>query len=342
LQAEHIGRLDFRSGEAELEGNVIGHVRSQAMMIFGQSAKAYRNEAREWDRILLDREVRITDPDREITADHGIIKREGAQFSGNVHLAYESAMIDGDELVYERALDRATMRGNPARPLFIQFPAGVDDLAAQADAADEAAADESKELTLAKAQKAVVEQQGRLLTLTGQVRVDIPDRQIHLEAESVILNIAEDNTVTAFQARGDVVIVQPGRRLNSDSARSQNRMQTILLLGKARVRQDNQFDLTSERIEVFTDAKKGTVRSEDRQKPINLSLDVSAGRPYVLDSGKVQGLGDKGVPAATLKKLDPLVGQPFTSQTGFRQAVSKRLTAEEVDLYLNTIVSQAR
>jgi len=187
----------------------------------------------------------------------------------------------------------------------------------------------------------VMERETRQLNLTGAVHVNVPVKQISLDAESVTLQFSRQGTVTGFSARGNVQIVQPGRRLNADSARSQYRMQTILLLGKARVQQEGQFDLTSDRMEVFVDARRGAVHSEDRQKPMNFSLDVDALRGWKLDASRLDKLREQGVPEALLKKLVPMEERTFKSQALFEQAVAERLTPEESDRYLSTISKQA-
>jgi lipopolysaccharide assembly outer membrane protein LptD (OstA) len=246
--------------------------------------------------------------------------------------------------------NRATLRGTAQNPVRMEYTAPPKEAAAaqvtgapagSADAAPAPAPLPAPLPTKARAQKAVVEEESRQVTLTGHVFVDMQDREIQLEAENVVLHFGEDNAVTGFQARGDVVIVQPGRRLTSDSARSQNRMQTILLQGRAKAQQLGQFELNSDRMEVFTDPKKGSVRSEDRQRPINLSLDLAASKPYKLDAVKLQPLADKGVPPDTLRKLNPVLGRSYGKQDAFRKAVSDLLTQEESQRYMSLIIEQA-
>jgi lipopolysaccharide export system protein LptA len=342
VNAERTGVFDMKAGTAELEGNVTGYMESQEMLFHADLLRAFRNDAGDWQRLLLSNQVRIAQPNRTVSADHGVIEKETALFYGNAHMSQGTGTAESDEVYLERETERATLRGTAATPVRMQFiPERKEDLTAQmaGSAPGEAPPPEP---TRASAQKSVVEEQSRQVTLTGTVNVDIPDRQIHLQAESVVLQFADDNQVSGFTARGDVVITQPGRRLTSDSARSQNRMQTILLQGRARAQQEGQFDLTSDRMEVFTDPKKGTVRSEDRQRPISTSLDLQASKPYKLDQPKLQELVNKGVPPATLQKLDPIVGKTYNNQEAFRRAVAEVLTAEESQRYLSIILAQAR
>jgi len=294
----------------------------------------------------------MSQPLRRVSAEHGVVEEESALFYGNAKMVDDTATSESDEVYLEHESERATLRGTAQNPVRIEYAARpMDPGTAQVTATATGTSNDAQDPTAkplppqmpakARAQKAVVEEQNRQVTLTGQVHVDLPDREIQLDAESVVLQFGEDNAVAGFQARGDVVIVQPGRRLTSDSARSQNRMQTILLQGRAKAQQQGQFELTSDRMEVFTDPKKGSVRSEDRQRPINLSLDLTAKKPYKLEPGKLQALADKGVPPDTLHKLNPVLGQPYNNQDAFRKAVNELLTQEESQRYLSLIIAQA-
>ncbi len=350
INADRTGVFDLNTGMAELEGDVAGYLVSQALTFHADLLRAFRNDEGEWQRLLLSNNVRMAEPSRLVSADHGVIEKETALFYGNARMSQDQGIAESDEVFLEHEADRATLKGSATNPVRMEFtPPPKADPSAQM-AAPGAASEPTGERpppapppepTRARAQKSVVEEQSRQVTLTGQVRVEIPDRKMHVEAESVVLTFGDDNTVTAFQARGDVVIIQPGRRLTSDSARSQNKMQTILLQGRAHAQQEGQFDLNSDRMEVFTDPKKGSVRSEDRQRPVNLSLDTTAGKPYKLDQPKLQELVNKGVPPATLQKLDPLVGRSFNNQDAFRKAVADVLTEAESQRYMSTIIAQA-
>ncbi len=348
VNAERTGVFDLKSGTAELEGDVAGYMVSQDMTFHADLLRAFRNEDGEWQRVLLNNNVRMTQPTRRVSADHGVIEKETALFYGNARMRQEDAIADSEEVFLEHDTERATLKGTAGRPVRMEFtePPKATPAAQMSAKGDETMGDPAvppppPQPTRARAQKSVVEQEIHQVTLTGQAVVDMPDRQIHLEGENVVLLFGDDNQVTSFTARGDVVITQPGRRLTSDSARSQNKMQTILLQGRARAQQEGQFDLTSDRMEVFTDPRKGTVRSEDRQRPINLSLDTSGTKPYKLDQPKLQVLVNNGVPPATLQKLDPVVGRSYGTQDAFRKAVSDLLTPEENQRYISIIIAQA-
>ncbi len=353
VQADRTGNLDLKQGVAQLEGNVRGYLRAQDSTFFGERLKAFRNLQNDWDRLELDSGVRLLEPERRISADHGVFEHNLVQLVGNVKVSDQATWMESLEAVLDRTSHRTTLRGTPLQPVLLLIsdtprPAPAQSLGAAADAGTPPGALPGAlpsrpigDATRVLAQKAVVEEQSHQVVLTGQVKVDMTDRQINLEAETVTLVFNEDKTLAGFQARGNVVIVQPGRRLTADAARSQNKMQTILLLGKAHLQQAGQFDLNSDRLEVFTDTTKGMVRSEDRQKPINLSLEISAPKPWRLERASSTGLGERGVPPAVVQKLEPLVGRTFTSQDTFQQAVNDRLTPEESERYLPTILSQA-
>lgn len=342
ILADEQGEIDVKSGTADLKGNVRGYLHSRELEFRAQRLRAQQQGSkRVWRHLELNGAVNVSQPGRRITADHAVIEPDVATLFGKVRLEEEDRWLEGDEVVVEEEAQRVTAKGTFEKPLVLF----VADAAADADPKPEpegASAGRLRDGTRVKAQRAVMEEGGRSLQLTGAVHVEMAARQLSMDAESVTLQFAEDQTLLGFQARGNVVVVQPGRRLTADSARSQNRMQTILLQGKARMRQEGQFDLNSDRLEVFTDTKRGAVRSEDRQRPMTLSLDLSSAKPWRLNAAGMAKLKAQGVPDPTLKKLEPLRGRNFTTQAAFQQAASDRLSPEESERYLSTIVAQAK
>lgn len=325
VESQEQGDYDARAGVAELHGDVRGYMRSRDLRFNSQRLRALRVSADGQRRVELYGAVRLAEPGWRIAADSAVLENEVATLSGNVRMEEREHWAEGESAAADRGARQAGVRERRGRP-------------AAKQAAPSAGLGDG---TQAWAQRAVMERDTRQLNLTGAVHVNVPVKQISLDAESVTLQFSRQGTVTGFSARGNVQIVQPGRRLNADSARSQYRMQTILLLGKARVQQEGQFDLTSDRMEVFVDARRGAVHSEDRQKPMNFSLDVDALRGWKLDASRLDKLREQGVPDALLKKLAPMEERTFKSQALFEQAVAERLTPEESDRYLSTISKQA-
>ncbi len=337
IQADDQGELDMLSGTAALAGNVRGYMRSRNLAFTSKTLLAHRQGAkRAWRRIELNGGVTVSEPGRRIVADHAVLETATATLYGKVRLDEEGRWLEGDEVIVEHDAERVTAKGTPTKPLQLFV---ADTSPAPATAASTPRANDGTQL---RAQRAVMEDDGRQLQLTGAVHVEMPARGIVIEAESVALQFNDDQSLQGFQARGNVLVVQPGRRLTADSARSAGRLSTILLQGKARMQQDGQFDLTSERLEVFMDAKRGVVRSEDRQRPMTLNLDLSAAKPYRLDAPGMARLKDQGVPEETLKKLETLKGRTFPTQAAFRSAAAEKLSAEEAEAYLTAIADQAK
>jgi lipopolysaccharide export system protein LptA len=337
-QADRRGAFDAAAGVAELEGNVVGHLKSRNLSFQSQLLRAHRGAEGEWERLVLSTKVRLAVPPRMVEADHSVIEHASVLVSGNARLTHGDLVAESEDVLLERDEGRATLRGSPGEPVRLRFT--QPDIARAPPPAEGSGAGEPL-MTRAWARKIVVEEDGRQVTLTGQVQVDAPDRKIRLSAESVALAFADNNAIASFQARGDVVIIQPGRRLSADSVRSQSRMQTVLLQGRAHARQDGQFEIASDRIEIFTDPKKGYIRSEDRQRPMSLSLDVGSVRTFRLDPFKLQELILRGVPSGVTEKLDPLAGRLFNGVEAFRQAVGGQLTLDESQRYLSLILAQA-
>lgn len=353
VESQEQGDYDVHAGVAELRGNVRGYVRSRDMAFASQRLKAMHGTEGSARRVELYGAVRMTEPGLKIASENAVLEDNVATLYGAVRVEQPGEWMEGDQVVVDHEAQRLTVTGKPGQPMTFLVADQTQESEAKSAAAGQASAipgappaapsaSGAGDGTQAWAQRAVVEEDGRQLQLTGAVHVKVPARQIVMDAENVTLQFNDDGTVTGFTARGNVSISQPGRRLNSESARSQNRMQTILLLGKARMQQEGQFDLVSDRLEVFVDAKRGVVRSEDRQKPMSLSLDVNTMRGWRLDAARMGKLKDQGIPETVLKKLEPLQGHSYPSQPAFEQAVGDRLSPEESERHLSAISNQAR
>lgn len=191
------------------------------------------------------------------------------------------------------------------------------------------------------AQKAVVTQQPRTIELTGDVLIEQTADAATLRASSARFQVDAAGEPESFRAEGDVELRQPGRVVSADVAQSRNGLETILLVGNARVQQPDQLDLTSDRIEVYTDAERGIVQGAEQQQPITLALELGQPKSYRLSEQGLNALRGKNVPQPVLQKLTPLVGRTFKTREAFSKEVAALLTPQERDQYLETIVAQA-
>jgi lipopolysaccharide export system protein LptA len=344
VQAERTGGIDLKTGVAHLEGNVRGVVRSRGLRFSGESLKAFRNGGEQWVRLVLERDVHLEQAGRTSESDHGVLERDEIRLSGHVRIEHEELRIEGQEAIIRTDGRRTVVHGLPGQPLLVLLRRAllVEEPDATPAGAPRAAPDPDEVTTTVRAQKAVVEDDPPRVTLTGDVRIEQSDERLRLTAQQVTLNFLEDRALESFRAEGDVVISQPDRRIAADFAQSRNALRTILLVGHATMQQKGTFDLKSDRMEVHADASKGILQSQDRQKPITLSLDLAGGQRYGLTQAGMLKLTDQGVPTGVLEKLAPLIGQTYASRTGFREAVSRHLTRREVAAYLDTIVANAR
>ena len=336
VQAEHTGGIDLKTGVAHLEGNVRGVVRSRGLSFQGGSLTAYRDGGQEWVRLVLEQDVRLSQDGRESESDHGVLERDQIRLTGNVRIEQPDLRIEGNEAEMHADGKRTIVRGQAGAPLTMQVQRA---LLVEGDGPAPADADVTTEL---RAQKAVLEDQPRRAVLTGNVHIEQSNQRLRVDAQEVTLLFARDSTLESFRADGHVVIAQPQRRITADFAQSRNNLRTILLVGHATMQQEGQFELKSDRMEVYADADKGVMETHDRQKPITLSLDLAGGQTYGLTQAGMLKLSQKSVPPAVLDKLAPLIGETFKSRAAFREAVAGRLTRRESDAHLETILANAR
>jgi lipopolysaccharide export system protein LptA len=352
VQAEKSGGFDLKTGVATLEGNVAGVVKSRQLQFYGQTLTLFRDDQDNWARLVLEQQVRLVQPEFTATAQHGVVEKGRIQLNGEARLAQENLTIEGDEIVVQSEPEHMVVTGLANKLLRIvhqgamipppPLSAGPEGLDAPPATAVGERAQPLPPTTLIRADKALIEKDGRNVQLTGSVHVEQSDQRLILTGEQASFSFNEHNALDAFRAEGHVVITQPGRIVSADEAQSQNGMETILLTGNASVRQPGQFDLTSNRVEVYTDATRGTVRSEEPEQPITLTLDVGGDKPYKLAEAGLDQLRAGGVPPATVQKLAPLVGVTYAQREAFRSAVRAVLTEQEAERYLDTILAHAR
>lgn len=361
VQAERSGGIDLKTGVAHLVGNVRGIVRSRALEFSGRSLTAFRNGGgQEWVRLVLEDEVELRQQDRASRSDHGVLERNEIRLTGNVEIEQGDLHIKGHEATIRSDPARTTIHGLPGTPLTVRLarpllrsdsagaaggeaPPGIGSPAATGgrQATGQAAPGPGATTTL-HALKAVVEEQPRRVVLTGNVHIEQSDNQLSIDAQQVALFFTAASELESFRAEGGVVIAQPERRISADFAQSRNALRTILLVGHASMQQKGQFDLKSDRMEVFVDANKGIMQSQDRQQPITLSLQLGGEKTYGLTRQNLLTLSDRGMPPDTLEKLSPLVGQRYETPTALREAVAGRLTPRERQRHLETILTTAR
>ncbi len=327
VQADRSGGIDLKSGTAVLEGNVAGTIKARNLSFFAQSLKAYRNEKNEWVRLVLDGEVRLTEPGRTASAGHAVLEREQVLLFGQGRVEQASYLIEGDEIRLYHDSGRIAVRGAGAGGARIEYsPAGGG----------------PPENLVVRAGHAVIDQERGEIELTGKASMYREAVDLRIEGERVRLNMDDAGRLQAFRAEGGVVISQPGRTMRADAAFSRNDGDTILLVGNARIEQEGEFQLSSERLEVYTDAKKGIVQGGQGQQPIKLAIDLARSEPYLLNNSRVETLNGKGVPRITLDKLSPMLGRSYANRKGFTAALRKLLNASEAKRFLATIADHAR
>ena len=195
---------------------------------------------------------------------------------------------------------------------------------------------------LVTSDEAIYERDLRRAHFSGDVVMNRREMGWKVWAQKVDLEFSQDQRLIAFNALGDVRIEQPGRVMVADEAHSRDEMNSILLIGNARATQAGQFDLDSDRLEVYTSVQQGLVQSEDRQRPIRLTLDVGTPVPYRLTDGGIAKLRDQGLPNITLDKLLPLREKQYKNRNEFLAALGATLTQTETELYRDAIAESAR
>lgn len=334
LQADKSGGIDLKTGVAHLLGNVRGLMRSRQMEFEGNSLKAYRDGSKEWVRLVIEGGVRIRQPGRQSKSDRAVVEKGLIRLSGSVAITQGDISIQSQSALLESDPERTVVRGGPNAPLRIV-------LKRRLVAAPGGSSSKPVE-TLITAAKAELEEKARRVRLSGQVRILQSDNGLEIKAERVALRFGAGGSLQSFQADGKVIITQPGRIISAERASSKNKMRTILLSGKARMRQKGQFDLSSESLEVHTDSRRGVVQSANPKKPITLFLDFKEDRSRRLTPAEMTTLAQAGVPPLILEKLGALLNKSYPSSKALEAAVKTRLNGAESRRYLSLIVGTAR
>jgi len=322
LQADDVGGIDLAAGQAFLQGNVSGVLNAQQLVFTSDTLRAYQGEGGTWERLELDRDVTLSQPTRQARADHAVLEGKELRLFGHVQLTEQSLEIEADTVRLHQATEEADIAGNAENPVQIRFQVGetLDDQ------------------VIAQAERALVRGQTRTVVLEGNARIDRPARAWLLEAQRITVDLDESREVQQFRAEGAVRLNQPGRRATADRAVTRNNNQTILLLGNAHVVQEGRLDLTSERIEIYTNAERGVVRSDPGDRTLNLSLNLDKDDPVTFTPETLATLSRQGLPLPVLDKLRSLSGRRFGSSETLRREIRGRLTAREAEQFLTTIM----
>lgn len=322
LKADDVGGIDLAAGQAFLQGNVAGVLNAQQLAFSSDSLRAYQGENGDWERLELDRDVILSQPTRQARADHAVLEGKELRLFGHVRLTERSLEIEADTVRVQQPSEEADITGNPENPVRIRFQVGETD----------------GDPVAATAERALLRGQTRTMVLEGNARIDRPARGWLLEAQRITVELDEAREVRQFRAEGAVRLNQPGRQATADRAVTRNNNQTVLLLGNAHVVQEGRLDLTSERIEIFTNAERGVVRSDPGDRTLNLSLNLDEEDPVTFTSETLTVLARQGLPALVVEKLRGLSGRKFASSETLKQEIQRRLTTREAERFLTTIM----
>ena len=334
LQADKSGGINLKTGVAHLLGNVKGLMRSRQLEFEGESLKAYRGGGKEWVRLVIEGKVRIRQPGRLSKSDRSVLEKGRIRLSGSVTIAQGDITIQCQEALLESNPDRTVVRGGPNAPLRIV-------LKRRLVASPRGSSSQPVE-TVVTAAKAELEEKGQRVRLSGNVRILQSDNGLEIKAERVTLWFGSGRALRSFQAEGKVTITQPGRVISADRASSKDNMRTIILSGKANMRQKGQFDLSSETLVVHTDPRRGVIQSANPKKPITLILDFKEDQTRRLTPAEMTTLAQRGVPPLTLEKLGPLLNKTYPTGKALEAEVKGRLTEAESRRYLSLILGTAR
>ncbi|MCH8842800.1 MAG: hypothetical protein IID61_07455 [SAR324 cluster bacterium] len=363
LQADRSGGVDLKAGTAYLEGNVVGFLKRHDLVFKAQSLKAFRNDNDEWVRLELDREVGVQQLERWATADHAVVENDTGRVElyGRVKMGEESAYIEGEKIVIEQDPERSIIDGGPTKPLLMRYaarsaPANRESAPTESAPTESVPTESARNMTgaedvngetfpdtiLVTARHAIIDNAAGLARYEGNVFMRRVEMGWRVWGDMIELTFSEDQRLTDIHVVGGARIEQPNRILSGDEVVSQNEMEILLLIGNAHARQIGQFDIKSDRIEVYADAERGLVQSKDQQGTLRLTLNFGDVTPHILDTSNVDLLRDQGLPAGTLTKLDAIVGQTFEGRSAFIEAVRPRLSAAEAERFLDTIAAAAR
>lgn len=346
IQSSELGLLDLRTGTAVMEGQVRGHIQERKLRFSAESLKAFRDKNKDWTRLVLERNVQLHQPNTEASASHMVLTRERALLLGNSRAERPPYLIEGHEIELDDATQRIIAKGSPENPARVRYQSFTADDVEQETRSADGQAGGKLEIVLVEALRAVVDSARNEILLTGQVVIERPEENFRMVASTAYLKFDSGRRLEHFRGEGGVKIVQLDRILRSDIALSQNNNETILLIGNASVEQAGQFQVSSDRLEVYTDATKGVVQGQDKERPIKLAIDITPEKEkkgvYLLSDSRLRALAGKGVPFETLAKLEPLKGRGFSRREKFEAALRRVLSGTEASEYMEAILAHAR
>ena len=348
--AEDQVEVDYKTGVADFRGDVRGQYTPQGTVFWADNMRAFRGPDGNWKKLELAGHVNAEQPGLKAVGDFGELTEKRVSLEGSARIERPPHWIDGNKLEILDDPRKLTARGSgtkQAHLLYIEQTSGESPTESSTRKVPPAktertTAEKVPERMEVWADDLVVDDLERIAVFSGAVRVTQASQKMELKAKAVRLNFDENNQYKNFRAEGDVKILQPNRTLSADLAISKDDNSTILLIGKANVRQAGQFNLASDKIEVYTDPEKGVVKSEEEKKPLSVSFNLQGQtRPYTLTRKGLTGLAQKGVPGRTIAALAPLAGKKFSNREDLVEAIHKILPRFEVTQFLEKIIEAA-
>ena len=336
VQAKGPGVINLNTGSLHFSGTVTGSLVSPQLIFQGDTLSATRNAAGEWNLLMLEGNALL---------EQGIMHMQSDKVRADIalkHLEMEGTPTEPVLILVEQEIIPQTKsnRAIIGRPESEAHTARSESEAGAATEDSPPPPTESRIL----ANRVVLDDTERLVQLSGGVRIEQLDGTFLMVCNEGTFNLGPDNRLEGFRAQGNVQITQPGRVLSSDLAFSRDDLQTIVLVGNARVQQPGAFDLTGERLEVRGEpGVKASVRSETPDRPVSLSLKLGEEkRSYELKSESLQQLRSQGMPPYLTARLTPLLGHRFASREEFSIRIRALLSPDEANRHLEAILNASR
>ena len=339
VQTNGAGIINLKTGILRFSGPIRGVLAESQMIFQGDSLQATRTPAGQWERLSLEGNARL---------EQGNLRMHGSRL--HVDSALQTAVVDGaskapvevflsQNILPQSDATQEAPKKDSDSPL-TQSPFTPTESATSEPSAETTSSPGSR----IQAARVVIDEKERRVYLSGNVRIEQLDGGLLMESDESTFHMGGNNRLEGFRLQGGVRITQPGRVLSSDLAFSRDDLQTIIMVGSARVQQPGSFDLTGERLEVQGDpGGKASVRSEIPDRPVSLSLKMGGDKnPHELSATALQQLRAQGLPPSVTARLTPLLGHRYATREEFSARIKALLGPDDASRHMETIINASR
>lgn len=208
-------------------------------------------------------------PHTIITCHKAIFSRDDTRvkLSGDVQVRSMDAELDADAVAYDYRKERGKITAAPGEQVSFVFykKTGPDD--------GKPGTQETRSRITGEADEIRFDRGAGKAILQGSVRIDDHAENSHMKADRSELFFNEQEEIETVVASGRFFMKQPARTSRADRALFDYRTEEVTLIGNAYVKEDDNMEISSARIQMYMKVDKGIISGYD-DVPVKMKIEI--------------------------------------------------------------------